>query len=60
MRRGVRMWLVAGWLVLLMGGWAATRWLGEPSATDGRPVPGAEWIPNPDAEPGPQPEHEGR
>ncbi|MFB7912439.1 hypothetical protein [Streptomyces sp. NPDC056061] len=52
MRRGVRNGLVAGLLLLAVGGWGATRWLGEPSATDGRPTPGAEWVLNPDAEPG--------
>ncbi|WP_328887447.1 hypothetical protein [Streptomyces sp. NBC_00316] len=27
--------LVAGWVVLALGGWGVTQWLGEPVATEG-------------------------
>ncbi|MER5358637.1 hypothetical protein [Streptomyces sp. NPDC002785] len=58
MRRGIRNGLVAGWVVLAVGGWGVTRWIGEPAATDG-PTPGAARTPNPSGGggPGPQPEH---
>lgn len=46
--------LVAGWVVLALGGWGVTQWLGEPVATEG---PGPARPPAPGAEPGPQPEH---
>ncbi|MGW3658880.1 hypothetical protein ACWD6R_25815 [Streptomyces sp. NPDC005151] len=46
--------LVAGWVVLALGGWGITQWLGEPVATEG---PGPVRPPAPGAEPGPQPEH---
>ncbi|MFF5726065.1 hypothetical protein [[Kitasatospora] papulosa] len=47
---------VIGWALLVAGGWAATLWLGEPSATAGpHPAPAAgARTDNP--EPGPQPE----
>ncbi|MEV6259657.1 hypothetical protein AB0M42_02655 [Streptomyces sp. NPDC051784] len=49
--------LVIGWGLLAVGGWAATLWLGEPSATAGPgPGPGAAWVPANNPEPGPQPE----
>ncbi|MFE4455509.1 hypothetical protein [Streptomyces sp. NPDC056796] len=45
--------VVAGWVLLAVGGWAATLWLGEPSATAGpRPAPAA----GDGRAPGPQPE----
>ncbi|MBP2359462.1 MULTISPECIES: hypothetical protein [Streptomyces] len=48
--------VVAGWALLVAGGWAATLWLGEPSATAGpRPAPASGSAPG-DAAPGPQPE----
>lgn len=49
--RGASYGLVAAWVVVVAGGWGATQWLGEPTATSGpgRVVP-------PAAEPGPQPE----
>ncbi|MFB8027111.1 hypothetical protein ACFQ6U_23815 [Streptomyces sp. NPDC056465] len=43
--------VVIGWFLLVAGGWAATLWLGEPSATAG-PGP-APAVGNP--VPGPQP-----
>ncbi|MEW2487090.1 hypothetical protein [Streptomyces sp. NPDC048411] len=46
--------LVAGWVVLALGGWGVTQWLGEPVATEG---PGRATPPASGAEPGPQPEH---
>jgi hypothetical protein len=46
---------VAGWVVLAAGGWGLTKWMGEPSATDG-PAPGVARTPGPGGEPGPQPE----
>ncbi|MET7370127.1 hypothetical protein ABZS61_30500 [Streptomyces sp. NPDC005566] len=46
--------LVIGWALLAAGGWAATMWLGEPTATAG---PGPSPAPSSaGAEPGPQPE----
>ncbi|MGW1093434.1 hypothetical protein ACWD4L_46565 [Streptomyces sp. NPDC002596] len=45
---------VAGWVVLALGGWGATQWLGEPVATEG---PRPTRPPASGAEPGPQPEH---
>ncbi|MFF0285197.1 hypothetical protein [Streptomyces sp. NPDC005262] len=56
MRHGIRLRhaLVAGWVVLAVGGWGATQWLGEPVATEG---PGPSRPPASGAEPGPQPEH---
>ncbi|MFE9821151.1 hypothetical protein ACFYSH_03070 [Streptomyces sp. NPDC005791] len=54
MRRPV----VVGWAVLVAGGWAATQWLGEPSATAGpgpAPAPSA-GVSAGNPEPGPQPE----
>ncbi|MEV3932394.1 hypothetical protein [Streptomyces sp. NPDC053728] len=50
--------MVIVWALLTVGGWAATPWLGEPSATDG-PGPGpspASSTPGGTREPGPQPE----
>ncbi|MFE7753703.1 hypothetical protein [Streptomyces sp. NPDC057418] len=48
--------VVTGWALLVAGGWAATLWLGEPSATAGpRPAPAPGSAPG-DAAPGPQPE----
>lgn len=51
----IRRPVVIGWALLAAGGWAATMWLGEPTATAG---PGPAPAPSsPDnAEPGPQPE----
>ncbi|MFG2558309.1 hypothetical protein [Streptomyces sp. NPDC048496] len=46
--------LVAGWVVLALGGWGVTQWLGEPAATEG-PRPAR--PPASGAGPGPQPEH---
>lgn len=47
---------MTGWALLVAGGWAATLWLGEPSATAGpRPAPSPSSAPG-DAAPGPQPE----
>lgn len=47
---------MTGWALLAAGGWAATLWLGEPSATAGpRPAPASSSAPG-DAAPGPQPE----
>ncbi|MFE2091815.1 hypothetical protein [Streptomyces sp. NPDC059460] len=46
--------LVAGWVVLALGGWGVTQWLGEPVATEG-PRPAR--PPASGAEPGPQPDH---
>ncbi|MFG2403563.1 hypothetical protein ACGFR8_04345 [Streptomyces brevispora] len=45
--------LVTAWVVVVAGGWGATQWLGEPTATSG---PGRVVPPASDAEPGPQPE----
>jgi hypothetical protein len=47
--------VVITWALLVACGWAATLWLGEPSATAG-PGPGAAWVPADNPEPGPQPE----
>ncbi|MFE6663237.1 hypothetical protein ACFVFH_06675 [Streptomyces sp. NPDC057697] len=55
MRRGVRIGLVAGWVVLAAGGWGLSQWMGEPSATRG-PEPGSARPSWTKAEPGPQPE----
>ncbi|MFJ7490591.1 hypothetical protein ACIQZB_04920 [Streptomyces sp. NPDC097727] len=59
MRHGVRNVLVAGWVVLAVGGWGLTQWLGEPVATDGR-TPETARTPTPvsGGGPGPPPEHE--
>ncbi|MEU9358044.1 hypothetical protein AB0D35_08000 [Streptomyces sp. NPDC048301] len=48
--------LLIGWSLVAVVGWAATLWLGEPSATAGPgPAPGGGvQVDNP--EPGPQPE----
>ncbi|MEU8503392.1 hypothetical protein AB0C40_01435 [Streptomyces brevispora] len=51
--RGASYGLVAAWAVVVAGGWGATQWLGEPTATSG---PGRVVPPASDAEPGPQPE----
>ncbi|MFF9685068.1 hypothetical protein [Streptomyces sp. NPDC014623] len=50
----VRRPVVIGWVLLAVGGWAATLWLGEPAATTG-PAP-ASGPPAAGPEPGPQPE----
>ncbi|MFB4422378.1 hypothetical protein C5F59_014950 [Streptomyces sp. QL37] len=48
--------VVIGWVLLVAGGWAATLWLGEPSATAGPgPTPTA-GVTGGNPEPGPQPE----
>ncbi|MFE6040973.1 hypothetical protein [Streptomyces sp. NPDC056452] len=47
--------VVIGWALLAAGGWAATLWLGEPTATAG-PGPAPAPSSPADAEPGPQPE----
>ncbi|MFD6281515.1 hypothetical protein ACFWFI_39020 [Streptomyces sp. NPDC060209] len=48
--------VVMGWVCLAVGGWAATLWLGEPSATTGPgPAPAAR-VSDDNPEPGPQPE----
>ncbi|WP_329232129.1 hypothetical protein OG488_23460 [Streptomyces sp. NBC_01460] len=46
--------VVIGWFLLVAGGWAATLWLGEPSATAG-PAPYSS-VPSDNPVPGPQPE----
>jgi hypothetical protein len=52
----VRRPAVIGWALLVAGGWAATLWLGEPSATAGPgPVPVSS-APGDNPGPGPQPE----
>ncbi|MFD5872455.1 hypothetical protein [Streptomyces sp. NPDC060322] len=48
--------VVIGWLLLVAGGWAATLWLGEPSATAGPSSSPASRAPGDTREPGPQPE----
>ncbi|MER5555095.1 hypothetical protein ABT001_26055 [Streptomyces sp. NPDC002793] len=51
--------VVIGWALLVAGGWAATLWLGEPSATAGPgagPAPASPGVSAGNPEPGPQPE----
>ncbi|MEU5659092.1 hypothetical protein ABZ802_26235 [Streptomyces sp. NPDC047737] len=48
--------LVTGWAALAVAGWAATLWLGEPSATTGPGPAPAVRAPVGNPEPGPQPE----
>ncbi|MFI2778330.1 hypothetical protein [Streptomyces sp. ALB3] len=48
--------VVAGWALLVAGGWAATLWLGEPSATAGPGPAPVSSAPGDNPEPGPQPE----
>ncbi|MFJ8883218.1 hypothetical protein ACIRJR_07380 [Streptomyces sp. NPDC102402] len=48
--------VVIGWALLVAGGWAATLWLGEPSATAGPGPSPASSAPGDTREPGPQPE----
>ncbi|MGW0787156.1 hypothetical protein ACWD04_02625 [Streptomyces sp. NPDC002911] len=52
----VRRPVVVGWALLVAGGWAATLWLGEPSATAGPGPAPAAGVPADNPEPGPQPE----
>ncbi|KPC80186.1 MULTISPECIES: hypothetical protein [Streptomyces] len=53
----VRRPVVVGWALLVVGGWAATLWLGEPVATAGPgPAPAARVSDDDNPEPGPQPE----
>ncbi|MEV8230898.1 hypothetical protein AB0P41_33475 [Streptomyces sp. NPDC079167] len=54
--------VVIGWALLVAGGWAATLWLGEPSATAGPgpgPAPASSGVSAGNPEPGPQPESGG-
>lgn len=53
-RPRLRRALVAGWVVLALGGWGVTQWLGEPVATEG---PGPDRPPASGVGPGTQPEH---
>ncbi|MFG2428592.1 hypothetical protein [Streptomyces sp. NPDC048590] len=48
--------LLLGWGLLVVGGWAATLWLGEPSATAGPGPAPASVPPRENPAPGPQPE----
>ncbi|MFF4244154.1 hypothetical protein ACFYY2_06735 [Streptomyces sp. NPDC001822] len=48
--------VVIGWALLVAGGWAATLWLGEPSATAGPDPAAVSGAPADDTSPGPQPE----
>ncbi|MFD9293352.1 hypothetical protein ACFWBV_34920 [Streptomyces sp. NPDC060030] len=48
--------VVMGWVLLAAGGWAATLWLGEPSATAGPGPAPASGAREDNPEPGPQPE----
>lgn len=48
--------LVIGWVLVAVGGWAATLWLGEPSATAGPGPAPAVGVRDDNPEPGPQPE----
>ncbi|WP_432102380.1 hypothetical protein [Streptomyces sp. bgisy091] len=48
--------LLIGWGLLAVGGWAATLWLGEPSATAGPGSGSASVPPRENPAPGPQPE----
>ncbi|MFE4694447.1 hypothetical protein ACFRH6_30915 [Streptomyces sp. NPDC056749] len=49
--------VVIAWALLVAGGWAATLWLGEPSATAGPdPAPSAGVRDGDNPAPGPQPE----
>ncbi|WLQ64546.1 MULTISPECIES: hypothetical protein [Streptomyces] len=48
--------VVIAWALLVAGGWAATLWLGEPSATAGPDPAPAAGVPADNPEPGPQPE----
>ncbi|MEU1483257.1 hypothetical protein [Streptomyces sp. NPDC005752] len=48
--------VVTGWVLLAVGGWAATLWLGEPSATAGPDPAPAAGVGEDNPEPGPQPE----
>ncbi|MBM7437229.1 hypothetical protein [Streptomyces sp. HB132] len=52
----VRRPVVTGWVLLAAGGWAATLWLGEPSATAGPGPAPASGVRKDNPEPGPQPE----
>ncbi|MFJ8749905.1 hypothetical protein ACIREO_11295 [Streptomyces sp. NPDC102441] len=52
----VRRPVVIGWALLAVGGWAATLWLGEPSATAGPGPAPAAGVRDDNPEPGPQPE----
>lgn len=50
--------VVIGWALLVTGGWAATLWLGEPSATAGPgPAPASSGVSAGNPGPGPQPEN---
>ncbi|MFD9773774.1 hypothetical protein ACFWXE_26140 [[Kitasatospora] papulosa] len=48
--------VVIAWALLVAGGWAATLWLGEPSATAGPDPAPAAGVAEDNPEPGPQPE----
>ncbi|MFI8002094.1 hypothetical protein [Streptomyces sp. NPDC086010] len=48
--------VVAGWALLVAGGWAATLWLGEPSATAGPGPAAVTGTPAADGSSGPRPE----
>ncbi|MEU5719157.1 hypothetical protein AB0G71_25990 [Streptomyces sp. NPDC020403] len=48
--------VVIGWALLVVGGWAATLWLGEPSATAGPGTAPTAVSPGENPGPGPQPE----
>ncbi|MFG2594161.1 hypothetical protein [Streptomyces sp. NPDC048438] len=52
----VRRPVVIVWALLVAGGWAATLWLGEPSATAGPGPAPAAGVRDDNPEPGPQPE----
>ncbi len=48
--------MAVGWVLLAAGGWAATLWLGEPSATAGPGPSATSGVTGDNPEPGPQPE----